>query len=130
MLPVGLADFIEADASACQATGQHNFVHDPCEVAKWRGRKKAAIRNGIAARSEGGSHTGIRPERMRQDEGGTKRLTLYFRGEPASGRRLDVSGEAGTIFVGGGGEGYGNNIPIQPGEMTLQVTVSVTYSVK
>ncbi len=31
---------------------------------------------------------------------------------------------------GGGGDAYGNNIPIQPGEMTLQVTVNVTYSVK
>ncbi len=31
---------------------------------------------------------------------------------------------------GGGGDAYGNNIPIQPGEMTLQVTVSVTYNIK
>ena len=31
---------------------------------------------------------------------------------------------------GGGGDAYGNNIPIQPGQMTLQVTVSLTYVLK
>ena len=31
---------------------------------------------------------------------------------------------------GGGGDAYGNNIPIQPGQMTLQVTVSLTYGLK
>ncbi len=34
------------------------------------------------------------------------------------------------IGGGGGGEAYGNNIPIQPGQVTLQVTVNVTYTVK
>lgn len=31
---------------------------------------------------------------------------------------------------GGGGAAYDSNVPIQPGEMTLQVTVSMTYSIK
>lgn len=41
-----------------------------------------------------------------------------------------VGGYGYGMGGGGGGDAYGNNIPIQPGEMTLQVTVSVTYIVK